>query len=63
MDTGSGINLIYAKTLRAMHISVEFLKPTNCSFHGIILEVQITHLVELHSMFASATVRILGEKN
>jgi hypothetical protein len=36
MDAGSGINLIYAKTLRAMHISLEFLKPTGCSFHGIV---------------------------
>jgi hypothetical protein len=36
MDAGSGINLIYAKTLRAMHISIEFLKPTDCSFHGIV---------------------------
>jgi hypothetical protein len=36
MDAGSGINLIYAKTLRAMHISLEFLKTTDCSFHGII---------------------------
>jgi hypothetical protein len=37
MDVGSGINLIYAKTLRAMHISLEFLKPTDYSFHGIVL--------------------------
>jgi hypothetical protein len=36
MDAGNGINLIYAKTLRAMHISLEFLKPTDCSFHGIV---------------------------
>jgi hypothetical protein len=36
MDTGSAINLIYAKTLRAMHISLEFLKPADCSFHGIV---------------------------
>jgi hypothetical protein len=36
MDAGSGINLIYAKTLRAMHISLEFLKPIDCSFHGIM---------------------------
>jgi hypothetical protein len=36
MDTGSGINLIYAKTLRAMHVSLEFLKPIDCSFHGIV---------------------------
>jgi hypothetical protein len=36
MDAGSGINLIYAKTLRAMHISLEFLKPADCSFHRIV---------------------------
>jgi hypothetical protein len=36
MDAGSRINLIYVKTLRAMHISLEFLKPTDCSFHGIV---------------------------
>jgi hypothetical protein len=36
MDAESGINLIYAKTLRAMHMSLEFLKPTDCSFHGIV---------------------------
>jgi hypothetical protein len=35
-DAGSGINLIYATTLRAMHISLEFIKPTDCSFHGIV---------------------------
>jgi hypothetical protein len=32
MDAGSGINLIYTKSLQAMHISLEFLKPTDCSF-------------------------------
>jgi hypothetical protein len=36
MDAGSGINLIYAKTLWAMHNSLEFLMPTDCSFHGIV---------------------------
>jgi hypothetical protein len=36
IDAGSGINLIYAKTLRAMHISLELLKPTDCFFHGIV---------------------------
>jgi hypothetical protein len=38
MDAGSGINLIYARTLKAMCISLEILKPTNCSFHGIVPE-------------------------
>jgi hypothetical protein len=36
MDAGSSINLIYACTLWGMHISLEFLKPTYCSFHGIV---------------------------
>jgi hypothetical protein len=36
MDGCSGINLIYARTLKAMSISLESLKPTDCSFHGIV---------------------------
>jgi hypothetical protein len=36
MDAGSCINLIYARTLKAMSISLEWLKPTDCSFHGIV---------------------------
>jgi hypothetical protein len=36
MDVGSSINLIYARTLKAMCISLESLKPTDCSFHGIV---------------------------
>jgi hypothetical protein len=38
MDVGSGINLIYARTLKAMDISLEWLQPTDCSFHGIVPE-------------------------
>jgi hypothetical protein len=36
MDAGSGINLIYVRTPKAMSISLEWLKPTDCSFHGIV---------------------------
>jgi hypothetical protein len=36
MDAGSAINLIYARTLKAMCISLESLKPTDCSFHRIV---------------------------
>jgi hypothetical protein len=36
MDAGSSINLIYARTLKAMNISLESLKLTDCSFHGIV---------------------------
>jgi hypothetical protein len=37
MDAGSGINLIYARILKAMCISLASRKPTDCSFHGIVL--------------------------
>jgi hypothetical protein len=36
MDAGSGINLIYARTLKAMCISLEIIKPIDCSFHEIV---------------------------
>jgi hypothetical protein len=36
MDAGSGINLIYARTLKAMNISLECLRSADCSFHGIV---------------------------
>jgi hypothetical protein len=36
MDAGSGINLIYARTLKAMNISMDRLQPVDCSFHGIV---------------------------
>jgi hypothetical protein len=38
IDVGSGINLIYARTMRAMNISLEFLQPIDCSFYGIVPE-------------------------
>jgi hypothetical protein len=41
MDAGSRINLIYAKTLRAMHISLEFLKPTDLRWPSIPLHVVV----------------------
>jgi hypothetical protein len=37
MDAGSGINLIYTRTVKAMCISQESLKPIDCSFHRIVL--------------------------
>ena len=36
MDAGSGINLIFANTLRAMSYSLLNLQPTETSFHGIV---------------------------
>jgi hypothetical protein len=36
MDAGIGINLIYARTLKEMNISLEWLRLTDCSFHEIV---------------------------
>jgi hypothetical protein len=36
MEGGSGINLICARNLKAMNISLEWLHPTDCSLHGIV---------------------------
>ena len=36
MDGGSGLNLIFASTLRAMNISLTNLVATDTSFHGTV---------------------------
>jgi hypothetical protein len=36
MDAGSGINLIYARNLKSMNISLDWLQPIECSFYGIV---------------------------
>lgn len=36
MDTGSGINLIYADTLRAMNISLTNLAPSDTCFYNVV---------------------------
>jgi hypothetical protein len=36
MNARSGIILIYARTLKAMSISLECIMPTDCSFHRIV---------------------------
>jgi hypothetical protein len=36
MDASSGINLIYARTLKAVNISLKWLQPTDCTFHRIV---------------------------
>ena len=36
MDGGSGLNLLFASTLKVMGIPAEALKPSDTQFHGII---------------------------
>jgi hypothetical protein len=56
MDAGSGINLIYTRNLKAMSISLECLKPTDCSFHGIVLGIPNYPLekIELNVCFSNS---------
>jgi hypothetical protein len=57
MDAGSDINLIYARTLKAMCISLENLKPTDCSFHGIVPGAANYHLgkIELDVCYGNSS--------
>jgi hypothetical protein len=63
MDAGSGINLIYARTLKAMCISLESLKPTDCSFHGIVPGGANYPLGKIELEFASATATIIAKRS
>jgi hypothetical protein len=36
MDGGSGLNLLFARTMKAMELSVDMLKESDTGFHGII---------------------------
>ena len=36
MDGGSGLNILYAETLKGMGISMSRLSESNMSFHGVI---------------------------
>jgi hypothetical protein len=57
MDAESGINLIYARTLKAMCISLTSLKPTDCFFHGIVSGAANYHLgtIELDVFLGSSS--------
>jgi len=40
MDRGSGLNIMYTKTLDAMGIDRSCIRPTKAPFHGIMLGKQ-----------------------
>jgi hypothetical protein len=64
MDAGSGINLICARTLKAMCISLISLKPIDCSFHGIVPGATNYPLgkIELDVCFGSSSSNYRREK-
>jgi hypothetical protein len=63
MDAGSGINLIYARTLKAMCISLTSLKPTNCSFLGIVPGVANYPLGRKNSTSSLAVAATTAERS
>jgi hypothetical protein len=63
IDAGSGINLIYARTLKAMSISLECLKPTDCSFHRIVPGSANHPSGKLNLTFVSAIVVTSAERS
>ena len=48
MDRGSGLNIMYAKTLDEMGIDRTRLRPTRAPFHGIVPEKQAMPLGQIN---------------
>ena len=48
MDGGSGLNIMYAKTLYVMGINRTHLRPTRAPFHGIVLGKQAMPLGQIN---------------
>jgi hypothetical protein len=63
MDVDSGINLIYARSLKVVSISLEKLKPTDCSFHGIVPGSTNYPLGKIKLNVCSVTVAITAERS
>ena len=55
MDGGSGINILYASTLKSMNISMSKLSKSYLEFHGIIpgKKAQSMGLIALNVVFGS----------
>ena len=62
MDGGSGLNLIFATTLRAMNIYLTNLEATDTSFHGIVLGKPEVPLGKLVSTSSLGRKKIIGGK-
>jgi hypothetical protein len=63
MDAESGINLIYARTLKAMCISLESLKPIYCSFYEIVPGGANYPIGKIELDVCLAIVSIIAEKS
>jgi len=47
MDGGSGLNIMYAKTLNEMDVDQTHLRPTRAPFHGIVPRKQAMPLGQI----------------
>ena len=63
MDGGSGLNILYAKTLKGMGIPMSKLSESNMSFHGIFLARKLSHSARSPLMWFSVIPIITAWKS
>jgi hypothetical protein len=62
MDGGSGLNLLFASTMRAMGLTVDMLRESDTGFHGIIPTRPAYSLGKSHWTWSSARLAISGKR-
>ena len=62
MDGGSGLNILYAETLKGMGIPMSRLNESNMSFHGVIPGKKAAYAARLLSTWFSVIPRITAKK-
>ena len=63
MDGGSGLNILYAETLKGMGIPMSKLSESNMSFHGVIPSRRLSHSAKSPLMWFSVIPRITARKS
>ena len=63
MDGGSGLNILYAETLKGMGIPMSKLSESHMSFHGVIQARRLHPSVRLHSTWFSVIPKITAKKS
>ena len=63
MDGGSGLNILYADTLKGMGIPMSRLSESNMQFHGVIPGKKAKSLGQIALDVVSAPTRIFARRN
>jgi hypothetical protein len=50
MDGGSGLNLLFASTVKAMGITTDMLQESDTGFHGIVPTLTCQHTLSARSL-------------